>query len=122
MPFEKSVIAASGGFAYSQGLLTTEQAKFYIASMILAVEYLHFNNIVYRDIKPENTMITAKVLLLREFPAGLLDLGIPEVDRYGNGEDVQTGESCFRQIIHNHRKPAIYGPGDHRGARVLLRS
>ena len=61
MPFEKSVIAASGGFAYSQGLLTTEQAKFYIASMILAVEYLHFNNIVYRDIKPENSMVNENV-------------------------------------------------------------
>ncbi len=43
------------------GLLTTEQAKFYIASMILAVEYLHFNNIVYRDIKPENSMVNENV-------------------------------------------------------------
>jgi serine/threonine protein kinase len=34
-----------------------EQAKFYFAEILLGVEYLHSNNVVYRDIKPENILI-----------------------------------------------------------------
>ncbi|XP_047987968.1 cAMP-dependent protein kinase catalytic subunit 1-like [Leguminivora glycinivorella] len=32
-------------------------AKFYASQVILALEYLHFCNLIYRDLKPENIMI-----------------------------------------------------------------
>jgi serine/threonine protein kinase len=32
-------------------------AKFIAAELILAIQYLHSNNILYRDLKPENILI-----------------------------------------------------------------
>ena len=40
--------------------LPAEATKFYAASAICAVEYLHNKHIAYRDLKPENLMIDAK--------------------------------------------------------------
>ena len=37
--------------------LTTAQAKFYMAEIVSAVSYLHANDIIYRDLKPHNTLI-----------------------------------------------------------------
>ena len=42
------------------GLLNKEQTQFYGASMLLAINHLHKRKIIYRDIKPENVMVTTK--------------------------------------------------------------
>ena len=37
--------------------MSEDLARFYVASVLLSLEYLHNNNIVYRDLKPENVFI-----------------------------------------------------------------
>ena len=42
------------------GLLNKEQTQYYAGSILLAIDYLHKQKIIYRDIKPENVMINDK--------------------------------------------------------------
>ena len=37
--------------------LATDHAKFYIGQVVLALEYMHGMNLIYRDLKPENMLV-----------------------------------------------------------------
>ena len=39
--------------------LPLENSKFYLASLITTIDYLHKRNIIYRDLKPENILINS---------------------------------------------------------------
>src|SRR5688572_21416961 len=46
----------------NKGNFTDEEIRFYIAELILAIEYLHSMNVIYRDLKPENILIGKKLI------------------------------------------------------------
>jgi len=60
-----------------------ERSRFYAAEILLALEHLHANGIIYRDLKPENILFTADGhICLTDF--GLCKEGIEtEADRTG---------------------------------------
>ena len=41
-------------------IFNNEKTKFYILELVLAIEFLHKNNMVYRDLKPENILLDSK--------------------------------------------------------------
>jgi serine/threonine protein kinase len=56
-----------------EGYFSEERAKFYICEIILSLEYLHRNKIIYRDLKPEN------ILLDKDGHVKLTDFGLSKI-------------------------------------------
>ena len=63
----------------SKGAFSEEEACFYVAELVLAVEHLHSKNIIYRDLKPENILMTQDGhIKLADF--GLSKEGVSDTD------------------------------------------
>ena len=71
--------------------LNNQQASFYIAQMVLCIEYLHSHTIVYRDIKPENIMVNEKGQLI------LIDMGTAK--KIGSSKDKEGPQGRTTTIL-----------------------
>ncbi|TPX32251.1 hypothetical protein SmJEL517_g04588 [Synchytrium microbalum] len=84
---------AAGGdlmFHIQAGRFTMDRIRFYAAEVLLALEYFHKHNVVYRDLKPENVMLVA------EGHVKLVDYGIcRENMRYGDRTNTFCGTPDF---------------------------
>ena len=59
-----------------KGKLNEKTARFVIAQLILAIQYLHENRILYRDMKPEN------ILLANDGYIRLTDFGLSKENNF----------------------------------------
>lgn len=57
------------------GRFTEDQARFYFCEILLAIEHLHKERIIFRDLKPENTLIDL------DGHIKLIDFGLATFDR-----------------------------------------
>lgn len=45
---------------YKKKKFTEKQAKFITANIIIALEFLHSNGVIHRDVRPENVVFNEK--------------------------------------------------------------
>ena len=69
------------------GAFEEEVARFYIAQIVLALEYLHSLDIIHRDLKPENLLIDGEGRIkLTDF--GLSEIGLEHrLESYKNANE-----------------------------------
>ena len=55
-------LCSGGDLAYHlsvKEIFEENEARFFIAEVLLAIEYIHSLNVVYRDLKPENILVSS---------------------------------------------------------------
>jgi len=94
-----------------EGCFTEERSKFYACEMILAIEHLHKNKIIYRDLKPEN------VLLDRDGHIKLIDFGLSKIFSESSGENNEKNNSSFNSA--SSRTFTICGTPEYLAPEIL---
>ena len=88
-----------------QRLFSEEQTKFFLACLILGLEYIHKCNVIHRDIKPENLILESKGYLR------ITDFGIAKIAQKCNYQDTSgTPGYMSPEVIkaQNHTKAVDY--------------
>ena len=74
-----------------------EESKFFIACLLLGLEYIHSNNIIHRDIKPENLVFDDNGYLR------ITDFGVAKIRKEDNSSE--TSGTLYGSRSFNGSKP-----------------
>ncbi|XP_078152825.1 putative serine/threonine protein kinase IRE [Carex rostrata] len=93
----------NGGDLYSLlrnlGCLDEDMARTYIAEVVLALEYLHSLNVIHRDLKPDNLLIS------RDGHIKLTDFGLSKVGLINSTDDL-SGPDVSSGLMGEHQDDA----------------
>ena len=81
------------------------QTKFFIANMLLALDYIHSQNIIHRDIKPEN-LVLEKNGYLR-----ITDFGVAKINEVDNSSETSGTPGYMAPeviLVQNHSFPSDF--------------
>ena len=84
---------------------TESQTKFFIANLILALEYIHSQKIIHRDIKPENLVLDSQGY------ARITDFGIAKINEVDNSSETSGTPGYMAPeviLIQNHSYPCDF--------------
>ena len=84
---------------------TEIQTKFFIANLIIALEYIHSQKIIHRDIKPENLVLDSKGY------AHITDFGVAKINETDNSSETSGTPGYMAPeviLIQNHSYPCDF--------------
>ena len=82
-----------------------EETKFFVACLLLGLEYIHSNNIIHRDIKPENLVFDDKGYLR------ITDFGVAKIRKEDNSSETSGTPGYMAPEVlmaHNHSFPVDF--------------
>ena len=88
-----------------QKTFTEMQTKFFISNMLLALEYIHSQNIIHRDIKPENLVLESNGYLR------ITDFGVAKINEPDNSSETSGTPGYMAPeviLVQNHSFPSDF--------------
>ena len=88
-----------------QKTFTEIQTKFFISNMLLALEYIHSQNIIHRDIKPENLVLESNGYLR------ITDFGVAKINEVDNSSETSGTPGYMAPeviLVQNHSFPSDF--------------
>ena len=88
-----------------QKTFTEMQTKFFISNMLLALEYIHSQNIIHHDIKPENLVLESTGYLR------ITDFGVAKINELDNSSETSGTPGYMAPeviLVQNHSFPSDF--------------